>query len=246
MSAGSKDELADKFKEALKVIPGMELEFTQPIEMRFNELITGVKSDIAIKVFGEDLDVLSSKANEIKDLIREVEGASDITVEKIEGLPQMKIVYDRSRIARYMLSIEDINQMISTGFAGAVVGSVFEGEKSFDLVLRLDEDHRMDIANLRHLYIDTPSGLKVPLQELASIEYTSGPAKISRDDTKRRIVVAINVRNRDLQSVIEDVQNLIESEIDLEPGYSISYGGQFENLQRAKARLKVAVPHSNY
>ena len=242
VSADSKDELAERFKEALQVIPDMEVEFTQPIEMRFNELITGVKSDIAVKIFGEDLDVLSSKANQIKNLISDVEGASDITVEKIEGLPQMRIIYNRNRIARYMLSIEDINQMISTGFAGAVVGSVFEGEKRFDLVIRLDEEHRRDIDNLKHLYIDTPLGLRVPLQELAKIEYATGPAKISRDDTKRRIVVAINVRNRDLQSVIEDIQQLVEEEIDLPPGYSVAYGGQFENLQRAKARLTVAVP----
>ena len=242
VSANSKDELADKFKEALKVIPGMELEFTQPIEMRFNELITGVKSDIAIKIFGEDLNILSEKAYQIKGLVNRVEGASDVTVEKIEGLPQMRISYDRSKIARYGLDIQEVNQVVSMGFAGSVAGTIFEGEKSYDLVLRLDEQHRKDISNLQYLFIDTPTGLKVPLQELASIEYTKGPAKISRDDTKRRIVVAINVRNRDLQSVIEDVQELIGSEIDLPTGYSISYGGQFENLQRAKARLKIAVP----
>ena len=242
VSARTKDELAEEFKKALAVIPGMELEFTQPIEMRFNELITGVKSDIAIKVFGNDLAVLAEKANEISKLVQHIEGASDITVEKIEGLPQMKIQYDRNKIARYGLNIQEVNDMISMGFAGAVVGNVFEGEKSFDLVIRLDKAHRGDISNLHHLFIDTPMGFKVPLQELANIDYTEGPAKISRDNTKRRIVVAINVRNRDLQSVIEDVQQLIERDIELPPGYTISYGGQFENLQRAKARLKIAVP----
>jgi len=242
VSAKTKDELADEFKKALEVIPGMELEFTQPIEMRFNELITGVKSDIAIKIFGNDLEILADKADEISKLVKNIEGASDITVEKIEGLPQMKIQYDRQKIARYGLSIQQVNDLISLGFAGAVVGNVFEGEKSYDLVIRLDKEHRKDISNLNQLFIDTPLGFKVPLQELASINYTKGPAKISRDDTKRRIVVAINVRNRDLQSVIEDVQELIATNIQLPPGYSISYGGQFENLQRAKARLKIAVP----
>ena len=242
VSAESKDELADKFKEELAIIPGMEVEFTQPIEMRFNELITGVRADIAIKIFGEDLDVLSKKGNEIKKLIKNVEGASDITVEKIAGLPQMSIVYDRKKVARYRLHIKDINNMISMGFSGAVVGSVFEGEKRFDLAIRLDENNRTDISSLENLYIDSPTGAKIPLHELATISYTKGPAKISRDDTKRRIVVGINVRNRDLQSVVDDVQNLIETNIKLPVGYNITYGGQFENLERAKARLKVAVP----
>ena len=242
VSAKTKDELADKFKEALAIIPGMEVEFTQPIEMRFNELITGVRADIAIKIFGEDLNILSRKGNEIKKLIENVEGASDISVEKIAGLPQMSIIYDRKKVARYGLNIEDINNMISMGFSGAVVGSIFEGEKRFDLAIRLDENNRTGISSLENLYIDSPTGYKIPLHELAAIVYTKGPAKISRDDTKRRIVVGINVRNRDLQSVVDDVQKLIETNIELPVGYSITYGGQFENLQRAKSRLKVAVP----
>ncbi len=242
VSAKTKDELADKFKEALAIIPGLEVEFTQPIEMRFNELITGVRADIAIKIFGEDLNILSEKANEIKKLIENVEGASDIIVEKIAGLPQMSVIYDRKKIARYGLDIEDINKMISSGFSGAIVGSVYEGEKRFDLVIRLDKKNRSGITSLENLYIDSPSGIKIPLHELATISYTKGPAKISRDDTKRRIVIGINVRNKDLQSVVDDVQNLIESKINLPAGYNITYGGQFENLQNAKSRLKVAVP----
>ncbi|MEJ2113710.1 MAG: CusA/CzcA family heavy metal efflux RND transporter, partial [Flavobacteriaceae bacterium] len=202
VSAESKDELADKFKEALTVISGMEVEFTQPIEMRFNELITGVRADVAIKIFGEDLSILANKANEIKELINDVEGASDIVIEKVAGLPQMSINYNRNKIARYGLNISDLNKIISMGFAGETIGSVFEGEKRFDLVLRLDELHRKDIASIQNLYINTPSGNKIPLSELAEINYSTGPAKISRDDTKRRIVVGINVRNRDLQSVV--------------------------------------------
>lgn len=241
-SASSKDELADKFKEALSEIPGMEVEFTQPIEMRFNELITGVRADVAVKIFGEDLTILAQKAQEIKGLIENVKGASDIVIEKVEGLPQMSVNYNRSKIARYGLNISDLNQMISMGFAGATVGNVFEGEKRFDLVIRLDDAHRKNLESLQSLYVDTPSGTKIPLSELAEIKYTTGPAKISRDDTKRRIVVGINVRNRDLQSVVDDIQKIVDSKLKLPTGYSITYGGQFENLQSAKARLMVAVP----
>ena len=241
-SAASKDELANKFKEALSVIPGLEIEFTQPIEMRFNELITGVRADVAVKVFGEDLSILAKKADEIKKLIQHVSGASDIIVEKVEGLPQMSVHYHRSKIARYGLNIADINQLISMGFAGQVAGNVFEGEKRFDLVMRFDENHRKNLESLQNLYVDTPTGNKVPLSELASIQYTTGPAKISRDDTKRRIVVGINVRDRDLQSVVDDVQKILDEKLKLPVGYSVTYGGQFENLQSAKARLMVAVP----
>ena len=242
VSADSKDELADKFKEALSVFPGMELEFTQPIEMRFNELITGVRADIAIKIFGENLEILNSKAREIKGLIQDVKGASDITVEKIVGLPQMNVKYDRQKIARYGLNISDLNRVITMGFAGETMGSVFEGEKRFDMVLRLQEESRKDISNLKNLYVDTPSGEKLPLSELAEITYQKGAAKISRDNTQRRIVVGVNVRDSDLQTVVNEIQSLVEANVNLPPGYRITYGGQFENLQSATARLQVAVP----
>ncbi|SDQ18265.1 CusA/CzcA family heavy metal efflux RND transporter [Flagellimonas zhangzhouensis] len=242
VSAETKDELADKFKEAISVLPGVEVEFTQPIEMRFNELITGVRADIAIKIFGENLETLNKKANEIKSLIQNVEGASDIIVEKVEGLPQMNVSFNRAKIARHGLNIADLNEMIAMGFAGKIVGSVFEGERQFDMAVRLDAANRQDISNLRNLYVDIPNGGKIPMSELAEITYQKGAAKISRDDTKRRIVVGINVRNRDLQSVVDDVQLLIDKNITLPPGYTITYGGQFENLQNAKARLMIAVP----
>jgi cobalt-zinc-cadmium resistance protein CzcA len=241
-SAKSKDELAEKFKAALSVIPGIEYEFTQPIEMRFNELITGVRADVAIKVFGEDLDRLYSVAMEIKKLISGVEGASDVTVEKIDGLPQMSVQYDRNKIAKFGLNVADLNRLVSMGFAGYSTGSVFEGEKRFDLVIRLADEFRQNIVNLQNLYIDLPDGSRIPLRELAEISYTKGPAKISRDNTRRRIVVGINVRNRDMQSVVVDIQKLISDRIKLPAGYTISYGGQFENLQSASKRLKIAVP----
>ena len=243
VSASSKDELADKIKIAIeKQIPNMDIEFTQPIEMRFNELISGTRSDVAVKVFGEDLDILAQKAHEIKKAIQNIEGASDVIIEKTEGLPQMSVVYDRSKIARYGFNIADLNELIALGFAGKTVGNVFEGEKRFDLVIRLDKTNRKDIEDLRNLFVSIPSGGQIPLQELAKIDYTEGPAKISRDNTNRRIVVGINVRNRDLQSVVTDIQKNIATKVKLPAGYYVKYGGQFENLESAKARLMVAVP----
>ncbi len=243
VSASTKDELADKIKEAIEAeIPNMELEFTQPIEMRFNELISGTRSDVAVKIFGENLDILAKKAHEIEKAIAKVEGASDIIIEKTEGLPQMTVQYDRSKIARYGLNIADLNELIALGFAGKTVGNVFEGEKRFDMVIRLNQNNRHDIEDVKNLYVSTPSGQQIPMQELATITYSEGPAKISRDNTNRRIVIGINVRNRDLQSVVKDIQKIVDTKIKLPAGYYVKYGGQFENLESAKARLLIAVP----
>ncbi len=241
-TAETKDELATKFKEALAVIPNLELEFTQPIEMRFNELITGVRADIAVKVFGEDLDILAKKGEEIKHLIENVPGIGDLIVEKVDGLPQMSVQYDREKIARYGLNVADVNDVLSMAFAGKTTGDVFEGEKRFDLVVRLDQEHRKNIEDIENLYIDTPMGTKIPLSELATISYQKGAAKISRDNTYRRIVVGINVRDRDLQSVVKDIQQILNQKLDLPTGYTLSYGGQFENLQSATNRLMIVVP----
>ncbi len=242
VSAASKEELANRFKEALMVIPGIEYEFTQPIEMRFNELITGVRADLAIKIFGEDLDILADRAQEVKRLIAEVPGAADIILEKTAGLPQMSVVYNRSKVAYYGLSIEELNLYLTTAFGGAAVGSVFEGEKRFDLVVRLQPQYRTDIENIRNLPVTLPDGVQVPLQEVADISYAFGPAKISRDDTRRRVVVSVNVRNRDLESVVRDIEEILDQQLELPAGYYIDYGGQFENLRNASRRLKIAVP----
>lgn len=243
VSAESKDELADKFKAALTdEIPGVDFEFTQPIEMRFNELITGVRADLAIKIFGEDLDLLYKKALEVEKAIQNIEGAADITVEKVAGLPQMSVKYDRRKIAKYGLNVEDLNNIITMGFAGKTTGTVFEGEKQFDLVVRFDREHHQNLEDIETASIQLPNGRQLPLSEFASITYTKGPAKISRDNTKRRIVVGVNVRNRDLESVVNDVQEVVNREIKLPTGYTISYGGQFENLRTAKERLSIAVP----
>lgn len=241
-TAASKDELTDAFKTALMDIPGIDYEFTQPIEMRFNELITGVRADLAIKIFGEDLDILHQKAVEIEKAIQNVAGASDISLEKVVGLPQMRVKYDRNKMAKYGVNIEDLNNILTMGFAGMATGTVFEGEKQFDMVVRFDAEHRKDIQNLKSTSLQLADGTSLPFSEFAEIEYTKGPAKISRDNTKRRIVVGVNVRNRDLESVVKDVQTIIDSKIKLPNGYSVEYGGQFENLRSAKARLAVAVP----
>ena len=243
VSAESKDELAEVFKEALAAeIPGVDFEFTQPIEMRFNELITGVRSDLAIKIFGEDLEILYQKALEVEEAIQGVEGAADIIVEKVAGLPQMMVKYDRQKIAKYGLNITELNDIITMGFAGKSAGIVFEGEKNFDLTVRFDKQHQKDIQDIEMATIQTPNGNQLPLSEFAKITYTKGPAKISRDDTKRRIVVGVNVRNRDLESVVQDVQQIVQKEIDLPVNYTVEYGGQFENLRSARQRLMVAVP----
>jgi cobalt-zinc-cadmium resistance protein CzcA len=238
----TKDELAEKFKKSLEAIPGLDYEFTQPIEMRFNELITGVRADLAIKVVGEDLDVLLQTAEEIEAAIQGVEGAADIILEKVDGLPQMKIEYDRAKIAKYGLNVEAINQVVTMGFAGLSAGTVFEGEKQFELVVRFDEPYRKDIEHLENAAIQLPMGGSIPLSELAKISYTKGPAKISRDNTQRRVVVGVNVRNRDLQSVVDDIQAIVKTKVTIPEGYRVDYGGQFENLQQARNRLLIAVP----
>ena len=242
VNAETKEELAEKFKEALSVIPGVEFEFTQPIEMRFNELITGVRSDIAIKIFGDDLEYINRKAIEIKNLITDIPGAGDVILEKTAGLPQIKIEYQREKIAFYGLDIKTLNGYLAAAFGGEKAGAVFEGEKRFDLVIRLQKQNRTDLEDIRRLFVPLKNGSQIPLSEVARIEYAEGPAKISRENTHRRVVVSVNVRNRDLQSVVEDIQAKIDKNVTLKPGNYISYGGQFENLQNATDRLIFAVP----
>ena len=242
VNASSKEELAEKFKEALSVIPGIDYEFTQPIEMRFNELITGVRADIAIKIFGEDLDYINQKSIEIKNLVSGIPGAGDVILEKTAGLPQVRIAYNREKIAYYGLDIKELNSYLSTAFGGEVAGTVFEGEKRFDMVVRFKKQNRTDIEDIKQLFVPLGNGKQVPLEELAEISYAEGPAKISRENTHRRVVVSVNVRNRDLQSVVNDIEASISKNITMEAGTYIEYGGQFENLQNAIKRLMIAVP----
>lgn len=242
-SASTKDELAEVFKQRLSErFSAIDFEFTQPIEMRFNELITGVRFDLAIKVFGADLEILARKTREIADLIADIDGVSDLSVEKIEGLPQLKITYKRQAMAQYGITVKQVNTLIETLYAGRSAGQLFEGERTFDIVLRADRDFRSELDQLRTLTVTAPSGQKIPLAALADIQEVNTPAKIARDAGKRRAVVGINVRNRDLQSVVQDVQRRLDTELNLPNGYYLSYGGQFENLQSASKRLLIAIP----
>lgn len=241
-SATSKTELIEKIKAKISEVPGVGFEFTQPIEMRFNELITGVREDVAIKLFGEDLDILASKVNEISKLIGNVQGIGDMKVEATAGLPQISIQYNRAKLAQYGLHISEINDIVQAAIAGAKAGVIFEGEKRYDLVVRLKENKRKNINDLKNLYLRLPNNTQLPLRELASISYKPGPMQISRDNTNRRTYVGINVRNRDIASLVSEIQEILDSKLELPPGYYIRYGGAFENLERASNTLKVVVP----
>ncbi|PTB96633.1 CusA/CzcA family heavy metal efflux RND transporter [Marivirga lumbricoides] len=242
VSANSKEELIQLVKEKISIVPGVNFEFTQPIEMRFNELISGVREDIAIKLYGEDLQILAEKAEEMGKIIAGVEGVGDLKVEATTGLPQMTIHYERDQMAQYGLNISSVNRTIETAFAGAKAGVIFEGERRFDLVLRLDSVHRTEIDHVKNLYITTKHGAQIPLNEVAEVKYEPGPMQISRDNTNRRTYVGINVRGRDIQSVVGDIQQKLKAELSLPPGYYIRYGGAFENLERASNRLRIVVP----
>lgn len=241
-TASSREELAEKMQAALAVIPNATFGFQQPIQMRFNELITGAKQDVVLKIYGEDLDVLSQLAGRVGKLIRSVDGVQDLYIEEVTGQPQIQIDFDRDKIAMYGLNIEDVNQVIRTGFAGENAGLVYEGERRFEMVVRLDSLSRRDIDDVKNLYVGTPSGKQIPLQELANVEYKEGPNQIQRDNAKRRITLGFNVRSRDVQSIVSDIQSIIDTKMKLPVGYYVTYGGQFENLQAAKQRLSVAVP----
>ena len=242
VSADSKEELVEKMKEAVSVVPGVNYEFTQPIEMRFNELLTGVREDIAVKLFGEDLDILATKAEEMGKIISTVQGVADMKVEATSGLPQMTVKYNRHKLAQYGIHVEDLNTVVQSAFAGGKAGVIFEGEKRFDLVIRLDEQHRKSIDDLKNLYINLPNGSQIPLKEVADVSYQPGPMQISRDNTNRRTYVGINVRGRDIKSLVEEIQQKMDAQLELPPGYYIRYGGAFENLERASKRLQIVVP----
>lgn len=242
VSAESKEELIEKIKEKISIVPGVSYEFSQPIEMRFNELISGVREDIAVKLYGEDLDILAAKAEQMGRIIATVEGVADMKVEATTGMPQMTIHYERDKLAQYGLNVSDINGVIEIAFAGGKAGVIFEGERRFDLVVRLDSAHRTHINDVKNLYVNTPSGAQIPLKEVANISYELGPMQISRDNTNRRTYVGINVRGRDIKSLVQEIQEKLKAELDLPAGYYIRYGGAFENLERATNTLQVVVP----
>ena len=239
-SGRSYEELGDAIIERLKDIPGVFFEKSQPIQMHFNELMTGVRQDVTIKIFGENMDTLAHYAQRVSQLIQKTEGATAPQVEKVSGLPQINVTYDRVRLANYGLSVQEVNEVLSTAFAGKKAGVVFENERRFDLVVRLDSLHRTGIDDVQHMMVATENG-QVPMSQLATIKYELGPAQVSREAGKRRIVIGFNVQGRDVQSVVSDIEQKLRG-VKLPTGYYFTYGGQFENLQQATDRLLIAVP----
>lgn len=242
VSATTREDLVAKMEEKLIPLAGVKFEFQQPIQMRFNELMTGSKQDIAIKIFGDDLIILAEKAADVEKVIMGVTGVQDINVEKVTGLAQIQVEYNRDRLAQYGLSIDDVNSVLRAAFAGSQAGVVFDEEKRFGLVVRLDKDYRQNLDDVKNLTVALPDGQQIPFEQVADISIKSGPAQVSRENTKRRITIGFNVRNRDIQSVINDVTTQIDQKIQLPTGYYVSYGGQFKNLEAAQKRLSIAVP----
>lgn len=241
----SYDELAEKMMTELEIIPGVFFEASQPIQMRFNELMTGVRQDVAVKIYGENLDSLSIAAKKINSIIQTVKGISEPQIERISGLPQIQIEYNRDRMANYNVSVKDINDVVTTAFAGKPASQVYEDERRFDLVVRLDSVYRTSIDDVRNLFVPTRNGIQVPLTQLADVRYKDGPAQISREDGKRNVVIGFNVEDRDVKSVIEEIKQKIDSNPKLLPeGYYVTYGGQFQNLEKALSRLMLVVPIS--
>ena len=240
-SAKTTPELMEKMEETLSAIPGLEAEISQPIQMRNNELLTGIKQDVAIKIFGDDLDVLTQQAGKVKKMIEDVPGVSGIFVEEVAGLPQIQVKYNHEKMAAYGVSVDDISEILETTFAGAVAGSLYEGDKKFDIVLRMDPSQR-NVESLEQLSIPLKDGTNIPLSQVADIDYSPAPAQVSHEDGTRRIYVGFNVKGRDVQSTVEDIQEILDEKLKLPDGYYYNYGGEFENLQSATNRLMVVIP----
>ena len=240
-SAKTTPELMEKMEETLSAIPGLEAEISQPIQMRNNELLTGIKQDVAIKIFGDDLGVLTQQAGKVKKMIEDVPGVSGIFVEEVAGLPQIQVKYNHEKMAAYGVSVDDISEILETTFAGAVAGSLYEGDKKFDIVLRMDPSQR-NVESLEQLSIPLKDGTDIPLSQVADIDYSPAPAQVSHEDGARRIYVGFNVKGRDVQSTVEDIQEILDEKLKLPDGYYYNYGGEFENLQSATNRLMVVIP----
>lgn len=240
-SAKTTPELMEKMEETLSAIPGLEAEISQPIQMRNNELLTGIKQDVAIKIFGDDLDVLTQQAGKVKKMIEDVPGVSGIFVEEVAGLPQIQVKNNHEKMAAYGVSVDDISEILETTFAGAVAGSLYEGDKKFDIVLRMDPSQR-NVESLEQLSIPLKDGTDIPLSQVADIDYSPAPAQVSHEDGARRIYVGFNVKGRDVQSTVEDIQEILDEKLKLPDGYYYNYGGEFENLQSATNRLMVVIP----
>ena len=244
-SATTYDELSEKMSAELKKnMIGVTYSFQYPVAMRFNELMTGARQDVVCKIFGENLDTLKVYAEKLGQISKKIQGAQNIYVEPVSGMPQIVITYKREAMSQFGLNVSDVNNIVNTAFAGQATGSVFEGEKKFDLVVRLDGNQRKNVDDVNNLLISTPSGIEIPLSTVANVELKESINQIQRENAQRRIIVGFNVRNRDIQSTVEDLQQNVEKQLKLPAGYSIKYGGTFENLQQAKSRLAIAVPVS--
>jgi len=241
-SASTREELAEKMSDELSVLTGVNYSFQQPIEMRFNELMTGAKQDVAIKLFGEDLEVLSQQALKLSKIVENTEGVEDVYVEQLLGLPQLVVSIDRSKIAQFGLNVNIVNTIVNTAFAGQSTGIVYEGERRFDLVVRLNKSNRSSIEDVKNLFIPLPKGGQIPLNQLADISFKSGPNQIQREDAKRKVVVAFNLRGRDVETVVNEINQKVNKELPLPTGYYIQYGGTFKNMQEALNRLYIVVP----
>ncbi len=241
-SASTKQGMFDEMEKVLKTIPGMEYEFSQPIQMRFNELMTGSRADIAIKLYGDDLDILFSKAKEAEKIINTISGVGSVKVEQITGMPQITIDYNYPKLAQYGLHVKDVNNIVKTAFAGEKAGVIYEGDRNFDLVVRMNEELKTDINSVEDLYITLDNGSQIPLSEVSDVKFENAPMQISRDDTKRRIVVGVNVGDTDVETLVESIQEKLETSVSLPAGYYFNYGGQFENLKAANERLSIALP----
>ena len=240
-SAKTTPELIGKMEETLKTIPGLEAEISQPIQMRNNELLTGIKQDVAIKIFGDDLDVLTQQGKKVERLIKDARGVSGIFVEQVSGLPQIQVIYNHERMVEYGISVDDVNKVLETTFAGSVAGAVYEGYKKFDIILRMDNADR-NFTSLEGLSIPLADGTRVPLSQIASIEYQQAPAQVSHEDGARRIYVGFNVKGRDVQSTVEEIQKILDGKLKMPEGYYYNYGGEFENLQSATHLLMLVIP----
>ncbi|MEZ4800684.1 MAG: efflux RND transporter permease subunit [Flavobacteriales bacterium] len=241
-SAKTFDELAEKMGARMASVPGITTGFQFPVQMRFNELMTGARQDVVCKIYGENLDTLSDYASQLGSIINTIDGAKDLYVETVSGMPQIVVNYKREELARYGIAIDQVNAMVEAAFAGKVTGQVYEGEKRFDLAVKLDTTQRKSLQNVQQLLIDAPSGMKLPLSSIANVEIVNGPYQIQRDNTRRRIIVGFNVRGRDVESIVTELQQKVKDKLSLPSGYSMTYGGAFENLQQAVSRLMIAVP----
>ncbi|HXU27845.1 MAG TPA: CusA/CzcA family heavy metal efflux RND transporter, partial [Bacteroidia bacterium] len=242
VSAKTRDEMATKMGEALADIPGVTFGFQQPIQMRFNELMSGARQDVAVKIFGENLKQLTQLAAKVSKIIGSVDGVKDLYVEEVSGLPQIVIKYNREKIAQFGLNIEDINKAVQISFAGQSAGLVYDGEKRFDMVVRLEKDNRKNLEDVQNLFITAANGNQIPLNQIAEIKMETSPNQIQREDTKRRLTIGFNVRGRDVESIVNELEQKINDKVKMPSGYYITYGGQFQNLIEAKQRLYVAVP----